>query len=238
MSSYERKEEVVTEIADPDANPWLRLPESSPYVLTDDLAVLRLFPAAMANFVLDGPPGPFVGNPRKARVILLGLNPGFVESDRDAAGNEAIRSAWLEACRLRDDAIFHPIHPGLSIRWDGLVAAPPRRAHQRGGSRRGYGRAGLRRVVLRTPHEGSSGSAFELVRSALRRGSVPIIMRSRDLWVGSVPELARHGAIELRNKQNPTISPGNHFDCRWPGGRRPPGAWPRVSRAGPSRGGR
>lgn len=214
----------MTEAAEADANPWLGLPKSSPYVLADDLAVFRHFPAAMANFVFDGPPGPFIGNPRKAGVILLGLNPGFVESDRDAASNETIRSAWLEACRLRDDAIFHPLHPD-QLRASGsdwwlrhlraVIGVAGADAVMTGLACVEWFPYPSRRFVRIGVPLPSQDFSFELVQSALRRGSVPIIMRSRDLWLSSVPELARQNAIELHNKRNPTISPGNMDPDEW-----------------------
>jgi len=40
-------------------------------------------------------------------------------------------------------------------------------------------------------------------------------VRSRALWLGSVPELAHEDVITLRNWQNPAISPGNMKPSEW-----------------------
>src|SRR5258708_9482076 len=97
------------------ANPWLELPESPPYVLPDDLAILRRFPSAMGKLVFAGMPGPFVGNPLTARVLLLALHPGFVDSDIEAAENQAIQGPWRQGLRLPHGALFHPLHPAPQI---------------------------------------------------------------------------------------------------------------------------
>jgi len=99
---------------DDDPNPWLHLPKTAPYVLPENLAALRRSsPRALANLVFAASPGPFIGNSLTAQVILLSLNPGWDESDLEAASNEAIQIPWLKPLRLRDDAVFHPIDPDL-----------------------------------------------------------------------------------------------------------------------------
>ena len=82
-------------------NPWLALPEAPEYVLADDLAILRRFPMAMDKLVFAGMPGPFVGNPLMARVLLLALHPGFVDSDAEAARDQAIQGPWRDTSASR-----------------------------------------------------------------------------------------------------------------------------------------
>src|SRR5258708_35888826 len=116
------------------ANPWLELPESPPYVLPDDLAILRRFPSAMGKLVFAGMPGPFVGNPLTARVLLLALHPGFVDSDIEAAENQAIQGPWRGALPLRGRAILPPAPPDPQLRG-GFPWGPPRARRTRGPTR-------------------------------------------------------------------------------------------------------
>ena len=65
-------------------NPWINLPENNPYILAADRPLLdRLTPRLTGADTLrfEVVPFPFVGDPRRAKVILLSLNPGFEESD-------------------------------------------------------------------------------------------------------------------------------------------------------------
>jgi hypothetical protein len=65
---------------------------------------------------------------------------------------------------------------------------------------------------------GSQRYGWQLVRNAMKRQSVIVVMRSKRLWFGAIPELETYPRIyELRNVQNVTISPGN---C--------PKAWPLI----------
>ena len=79
-------------------NPWLQLTSKSPFVLEIDREQVEAYNAKLSKgdsrYVrLDLIPEPFVGNP-KAPVVLLGLNPGYDDSDDEFyRQNEA-------ACRL------------------------------------------------------------------------------------------------------------------------------------------
>ena len=214
----------MAEMLDQRVNPWLDLPVSPPYVLPEDLAVLRRYPRALASLVFAGPPGPFIGNPSSARVILLSLNPGFDEGDIDAASNEAIRLPWLDALTLREDAIFHPIHPdqarvGGSPWWPRKLRALTDvlgvNAVMTGLACVEWFPYASRKFVPIDDRLPSQQFTFELVGSALARGAEVIIMRSRALWIRSVPGLADQHVITLINNQNPAISPGNMKPSEW-----------------------
>src|SRR5260221_2965285 len=91
------REYAMTEV-NLDVNPWLALDGSAPYVLGCDNEVFKRFPKYRDKFGgFPGPPGPFIGNPLTARVMLLSLNPGRDEAvDRDADRNPVIVNAWLD----------------------------------------------------------------------------------------------------------------------------------------------
>jgi hypothetical protein len=50
---------------------------------------------------------------------------------------------------------------------------------------------------------------FHLVRQAIEKGAEIVIMRSKKVWLESVPELVNYPVHTLRNPQNPAMSPGN-----------------------------
>jgi hypothetical protein len=178
----------------------------------------------MDRLVFAGMPGPFVGNPLTARVLLLALHPGFVDSDLEAADNQAIQEPWRDALQLRDGAIFHPVHPDQEV----VGGSPwwPKKL------RRIIETVGLSTVMSRVaaaewfPYVSrslveipqllpSQAFTFQVVRQALEHGAQPVIMTGGTQWRRSVPELTQHGLITLRNWQNPTITPGNMEPDEW-----------------------
>lgn len=205
-------------------NPWLALPEAPEYVLADDLAILRRFPMAMDKLVFAGMPGPFVGNPLMARVLLLALHPGFVDSDAEAARDQAIQGPWRDALQLRDGALFHPIEPGHQAAcgspwWPKKL----RRLIETVGAETVMARVAaaewfpyVSRKLVEIPELlPSQAFTFQVVRRALEHGAQPIIMVGSAQWLESVPELARHRVITIRNWQNPTITLGNMESDEW-----------------------
>ena len=206
------------------ANPWLALPEAPDYVLADDLAILRRFPKAMDKLVFAGMPGPFVGNPLTARVLLLALHPGFVDGDVEAARDQAIQGPWRDALQLREDTLFHPIAPaqeavGGSPWWPKklrrLMETVGVEAVMAGVAAAEWFPYVSRKLVEIPELLPSQAFSFQVVRKALQHGALPIIMVGNAQWLESVPELARHHVIIIRNWQNPTITPGNMESGEW-----------------------
>jgi hypothetical protein len=68
------------------ANPWIKLESSrNGYALDEDLRAIDDFNLQLgestANIVFDPLPEPYIGNPDLAKVVFLGLNPGYSASD-------------------------------------------------------------------------------------------------------------------------------------------------------------
>ena len=66
-------------------NPWLSLPEKAPFVLADDALHLEVYNEEHRSntaYHLHLLPLPFQGRP-DAPIVLLSLNPGYAESDKD-----------------------------------------------------------------------------------------------------------------------------------------------------------
>jgi hypothetical protein len=88
-------------------NPWLYLPQHSPYVLEIDRASLNL--CAGQNINLHSIPEPFIGDPDLAKVILLNLNPGDSPDDPKAHQNHKLRATMIQ--NLRHELADHPFYP-------------------------------------------------------------------------------------------------------------------------------
>jgi hypothetical protein len=201
-------------------NPWSNLPSNEPYVLPLDGPPIEVFNRrAKANHVihLEVVPEPFLGDPI-APVVLLNLNPGYVEDDRevhhDPAFNVAARANLLHAHTAWPLYLLDPSLPSPGQDWwrkklAALIAAV------------GSMHVVASRVFVaevhgyhsRRFHHGlripSQRYTFSLVEDAIERGAKIVAMRGMHVWLREVPRLASVPLIQLRNPQNPCISPRN-----------------------------
>ena len=95
-------------------NPWEELIcESGEWLLARDREAIRGFNSKQANskhrICLESIPEPFIGNPRTARIVFLGLNPGHSEKDIEEHRGEAFRNAILR--NLRHETQEYPFYP-------------------------------------------------------------------------------------------------------------------------------
>jgi len=203
------------------ANPWLELPTSAPYVLPEDGAAIEAFnrtAQTATRYDLTLLPEPFLGR-TDAPVVVLCLNPGW-SPDGPIGHKEPnfIRRSRENLLHAESAYPFHLLDPALH---------PP--GHRWWGNklRRPIEEVGLETVankVLcveyfpyhsdqfsgRTPSVPSQEYGFALVRDAIARDAVIVVMRSLTRWLAAVPELASYSRrYGLRSVQNVTISPKN-----------------------------
>jgi hypothetical protein len=201
-------------------NPWTHLPASAPFVLPIDAEAVERFNAKASRdhaIHLEIVPEPFLGNPL-APVVLLNLNPGFVETDRTVHLDPAFNAAAVANLRHQ-----HPEYPLYLL--DPAFSSPGQDWWKRK-LRVLIEEVGLHAVAsnlfvveihgyhsrkysggLRLP---SQRYTQELVRAAIAREATMVVMRGRRAWNALIPELFNIPSIAfLRNVQNPTISPGN-----------------------------
>ena len=203
------------------ANPWLELPTSPPYVLPEDGAAIEAFNRAVdVRHRVDATllPEPFLGR-LDAPVVVLGLNPGWSPGDAAAHADASFARRSRQNLEQAESAFpFHLLDPSLDApghRWWGNKL------------RRPIEDVGLETVangVLcveyfpyhsdqfsgRTPSVPSQEYGFALVRDAIARDAVIVVMRSLARWLAAVPELAGYSRrFGLRSVQNVTISPKN-----------------------------
>jgi len=202
-------------------NPWPSVPSESPFVLAEDAEMVTQFNRTAsddARLQLDLLPEPFQGSV-SAPVVLLGLNPGVSKEDASIHAQPGFHR--ILRATLAHEAVPYPFYllnpevlgPGREW-WDRKLAsvlkAVPRQVvserllsieyapyHSR--------RFGHPAMVLPSQHYG-----FHLLRQAMGRGAVVVLMRGRRLWYAAVPELqsyAKH--YTLQSVQNVTISQKN-----------------------------
>jgi hypothetical protein len=207
-------------------NPWRRLPRKAPYLLTEDEDKVREFDASAKEDLklhLELLPEPFLGHP-EAPVVLLNKNPGY-SSPKDLTNHTPPASAtgaWNNLEHKPTAFPFYLLDPdevrALGYRWwnkklkalieslgQRLVAQSVLCVEYFPYHSRRFGHGGL---VLP-----SQAYSFDLVRSAITRHAVIVVMRGESLWLKAIPELQSYPRVyHLRNHQNPTISRKN-FRC-------------------------
>ena len=205
-------------------NPWTQIPRKwDPFVLPSERAVIRSFNAdARENHKLrtEVLPEPYLGHP-EAEIILLNLNPGFSKDDVPFYEDQYAARCWAK--NLFHEPLEYPFYlldphvpqdVGGSRWWQRKLAALIKRA-------------GLKTVANKVccveyfPYASknykplgvtleSQYYSFYLVRRAVKRGALVVVMRAKKPWFEAVPELARHERVfELNSSQNVAISPGN-----------------------------
>jgi hypothetical protein len=200
-----------------ELNPWRGLPEFPPYTSPIDDGVLTTGAVAHAGLKLNCLPVPWIGDPRSAGIVLLGLNPGWVETTEELERGEY-------ATQNRLGLTFQSRVPMWNL--DARLAGTP-----------GYGwwsrrlrlvieAVGLDRVqtavacVEWLPYHSptfrrlpavlpSQEYGFRLVSEAADRGAVIVLMRSRKLWLDAVPALSGADLLEMKVPRSPYLTPAN-----------------------------
>jgi hypothetical protein len=200
-------------------NPWTTLPYSSPYVLPQDKQASET-DKSYAYLRLDTLPEPFIGRLNDAAVVFLALNPGFAQTDIDLNMNS---SRFVSAARAnlsnRINTPFYYFAGGLEFtggyKWWRSKLGPL--------IKDGVRLETLAKKIMCVeyfPYHSvtyknlkniipSQNYSFSLVRQAINENKIIIIMRSKKLWLETVPELTNYPFLELNSSQNVIISPRN-----------------------------
>jgi hypothetical protein len=203
-------------------NPWTRLPDRAPFVLSEDRAIVEahnLHRKPEHQFELEALPEPYLGSV-DAPVVLLNLNPGFDPSDLVNYATEA-RSSMMRRC------LTHELHPDEAFyfltdqfqgtggwHWWKAKLTPVIEVVGLDRVRRGV------LVIEQVPYKSrrfyglpralpSQEYTFEMARQAVARKAVIVVMRSYKSWMSHVPELAGGDHHRLSSTQNVMISPRN-----------------------------
>lgn len=205
-------------------NPWHALPSEPPFVLPEDLAVVREFNRRASkdhklriNRLL---PEPYVGDPN-APVVFLGNNPGFGNAARyrmEPYFRERMRNNLLHKKVDCPFVYFDPdLNEILRYWWESKL---------RGLLRHGFKHDVLARSILAVEHfpypsrnyrgwrdplpSKAQDYSFSLVRKAMQRKATIVLMRGRKRWLRALPELERYKRFyRLNNPMAGTISERN-----------------------------
>ena len=199
-------------------NPWKELPVDAPFVLAEDRSLVEQFNARVDEeyrLHVELLPDPFIGNPA-APIVLLNLNPGFKEDDLDAHRDPY----FIRACRnnllhTQSEYPFYYLDPCLRSPgchwWEGklkqlLLAAPRQRVAQSLFCVELFPYHSEQFKEMRTPLP-SREYSLELVRAAMRRDVLVVVMRSLEPWFVAVPELMNYpNRCVLSVPRNPVIT--------------------------------
>lgn len=220
-------------------NPWLDLPEEAEFVTAADRPYVDAFNRSVRahsalRLRLDLVPEPWMGNPRRARVLLLALNPGFTPDDRKwhakpgyrqaALANARLEKANLPSYLLDPDWAASPGGTWWRKRLRALAEAVGSvgdeialaKAWKCLASRlatvefHGYHSTSSRPLPVTLP---SQHFGFDLVRRAVEQERLVVVARGWREWSIAVPELerAQHRGrvLRLKNPQSTYVTPGN-----------------------------
>jgi hypothetical protein len=226
-------------------NPWKELinkvdenyiSSDNKYIIEDDLKVVEKFNNSFKSaeskekysIHFNIHPSHYTGNVKRAKVILLATNPGFVESEKETLyklpsfHKEMIKNLnfetktfinldkerieqgkyWKQKTeKLRQDVGNDNIYDKIA-----LIQFFP------------YHSKKFRKIAKKYFENGeqylkSQKFAFELIKSAINENKILIILRSKKEWLKAIPELKKHKedgfVFEVSNYRQPYITPKN-----------------------------
>jgi hypothetical protein len=204
----------------PTAPPYYAHPEDGPYVDAFN-RVRGEHAGGKYRLRTDLLPEPVLG-PHDARLVILNKNPTLDEADpelhhQDGPYREALltnlRSSLGQFPHVLPRRPFGTSHSGAwwRPRLRQLIEAAG------GGDQlasrllavefHGYHAAGYHAIPVTLP---SQLAAFGLVREALDRGALILVMRGRELWEVAIPELGDHpNVLHGKNPQSVYVTPDN-----------------------------
>lgn len=202
-------------------NPWIELPDEPPFVLPADQRVVDRFNSRAKDehrIIADLLPEPHIGS-FNAPVVLLNLNPGFSAEDYEVHSRPAFRSALLRT--IRGEASPYPFYymdptqNGAGHSWWRQRLRPLIEVTSLDSVAQRvlcvelfpYHSRQFAHAKLSVP---SQRFALELVRSAMSRRALIIVLRGYQYWSVEIRDLAAYQRLlRLNSPQNVTISRGN-----------------------------
>ena len=206
-------------------NPWIFIQDKKDFIAACDRDLIDLVlaadPSPPSQLHFEVLPEPFAGDPQKAVVFLLSLNPGWGGTEE---GEQKAATGW--DVELRRNLTFNATTPFVHI--------DPRFREATGGGM--WWTKRLRRLAEATPWDRvgerlmvleffgyhskswqslpvplpSQAFTFQLLRQAMDRDRLIIVTRGWSIRVWSVPELyANKRIVHLNSQRWSGISPGN-----------------------------
>jgi hypothetical protein len=205
-------------------NPWLRLPEHTPFLLEcDKHAISRFNATARDDYFIHSEelPEPYTGRPT-ANIVLLNLNPGFYERNEEFHSNGSynyfLKTHRANLAHAASDYPFYHLDPNNSSSpgyyWWGRKLK--QLINEYGVKKVAYEVCNFEYFPYHSRHFGYSKSIIEsqkytfyLVEQALQRNAIVIMMRARTFWEQAVPLLKTYPYHTLNSAQSASISEKN-----------------------------
>lgn len=204
-------------------NPWLKLPHSSDsYVLVEDSKDIHDYNESKrgaVRIIEESIPEPFIGNPDTARVLLLSLNPGHSESDKDDFLDCDFRKAMFANLRHEcQEFPFYPLNPHFSATGAGIWWRKHTRKLQQSAGIDDHAIANRLLVIEWFPYHSEKSAlpiervcesqkyTFQLAKEMLGRGLPVVLMRAKEQWVRVDQRLEKELPLKSRRAW---ISKGN-----------------------------
>ena len=207
------------------ANPWRKLSEVDPFVFDDDMEEIRRLNKNRSDedtsIQMHLLPEPYIGNPHKAKVVLLNLNPGYDSNDYQWHVRPDFKtSVRRNLLHEEQDFPFYLLHPDFK--------ESPGGQWWRKRLRHLLEKCGEQTIAQKLcviewfPYHSKQASfpswfscksqaySHWLVQTALRRNAFILLMRARRLWKTVLPELK--DVPSLKNPRCAYVNPGNMED--------------------------
>jgi hypothetical protein len=202
-------------------NPWVEIQPDGPFVLEIDRESIQSYneerqPDRKVDTSLI--PEPFIGNPRRAKLVLLNLNPAVDVDDAKAHKRPDLRDAMIRNLRHESqEYAFYPLNSDFEetpcAKW---WLKKTRRLREECG-RETVAKSLL--VIEWFPyHSQNSGLpkrfvcesqrySCQLAKEMVGKGELVVLLRSKDHWAVCDKGLSK---LPIANSvQNPGITPGN-----------------------------
>ncbi len=202
-------------------NPWVEVQPDGSFVLETDRASIERYnenrqPSQKVDASLI--PEPFIGNPRRAKLVLLNLNPSLDEGDAEAHDRRDFKDAMIRNLRHESqEYAFYPLNPQFEqTPCAGWWLKKTRRLVEECG--REIVAKGLLVIEWFPYHSKNSGLpkkfvcesqrySCQLAKEMLGRGERMVLLRSKDHWAVCDESLSKLPIA--RSVQNPAITPAN-----------------------------
>ena len=204
-------------------NPWVTLPYEKPYVLPEDKQEILKYNKKVnkdENLIrTELIPEPYLGDP-SSEIILLNLNPGFSIKDKLFHNDN---DYFIKSCRKN---LLHKDQEYPFYLLDPKNSKAPGYKWWTQKLKKLINKFGNKAVANNIfcieffPYHSikfklnknilfSQKYSFYLLRKAIKRDTLIVIMRSRKIWLENVPELEKCNYYELNSPQNPCLTPNN-----------------------------
>ena len=207
-------------------NPWLKLSEDMPFILPSDIDKINDFNLKQKDnkykIILDEVPSPYIGDPN-ALVVFLNLNPSHSpEESKNQNCNKYKEIARMNLIHKFADYPFYVLDPSLRGSPSGFDWFKQKFNPLIQSSRLSDKEISNKLFLIEYfPYRSqkynwkndllpSQYYSFSLVKSAIDRKAIIVIMRGTNLWFNTVPELKNYENLYiLHSCQNVTISENN-----------------------------